>query len=458
LGCIAIIVVAAFSIVFFVVIIQRKKLTTHTPPGFQNSANNNNNQNLTPISKANSEEHLIALRKIQDLEKEIIAIKSSLQKSPQTSAEKFRKTFNFLSSNWAFLSVIGSIIILFYIQLAFGVDYFESFRSISIERDLSEFYRIQGDIMAGNFELYAAKGAYKKALEINPHNVLAFYGLASSEVFDLEEGQKYLDIQLADKKLDYLLLQRPADFHLYMLKAFLYEGHGDDQNAQVWAQTAININPKLSAGYTMLGYIKMKSNVDEGFKFFKTAVEKEPDNVIANNNLGYAYLLQNDYANAKKYLQIAASLSPKLSTAINLGDVALYTKDLSNAEYLFENTSKILEDPDIKPTESFLGSDMLCNYMPIKKGDVDTIKKYDIFSTIDDKKILLYYDLSFTYALNGNFEGANKLFEKAHTIYSPQSHSPFFASKLTSIKNLISVNPSAISWIDEHIAILNQTH
>lgn len=439
-GCISIIIFAA--VIFAWVAIQRREKKGKSSLDNEKKQQNND----------------LLLRRIQDIDEELALIRSEIQKDSQTQhhtlKSKLQKPFYFLSNHWGVLSFLGSLIILVYIQLAFGVDYFESFRNVSVDRNLSNFYREQGDIMLSNLDLEAAEGAYRKALEINPRNTLAFYGLAGSEIFKPEEGQKYADMQLAEKKLDFLLSQRPNDYHLYILKAVLYEARGDDENAQLWSEKAININPNLAAGYIELGYIKQKTDIDEAFNLFKEAVEKDPSNVMANNNLGYMYLIQGDYENARKHLETANYFSPKLITWIDLGDLALYTKDTKTAIHIFTLIQRTLEDPDIEKNENFIKGTILLNCMPVKLGDRETIKNHDSFPELDDKKTLTYYDLSFAYALNNDFEKADDLFEKANALDTFKSHNLFFAAKLVSIENLLDTNNDINSWIDTHIQIL----
>lgn len=454
----------------FLLIAYRKRLTSYITPmlnSFSGWAGNlkkailpqNNSDSEYPASIAR-EENLEILKKVQLLEQEIISLKSSLDPTPPTLRQSIQNLISYISTHWAFLSFLGSIVILFYIQFEFHVDYFENFRDVSTQKKLSDFYRIEGDNLLDIFDFEAAKGAYTKALEIDPNNELALYRLAISQVFEPGEGRTYTDHYTAERKLNHLIEKFPDDYRLYLLKSNLYDAKGDIKTAREWIEEALKKNRNCSFCYTQLGYLNQKSNADvlESAKDYEKALELDPSNIYALNNLGFTYLLRNDYENAEKYLGSAYYWSPRLYTVTTWGDVALYSNNLELAKRRYEAAQLILEDPNIKPTDPLIGGSVVYNYMPLERGDIETIKKFDIFSTINDKKIMCYYDLSFTYALLRDFDRADEFFNKANALDSIRHYDQFFANKLVSIKNLVQASPDVISWINDHISKLNQNH
>jgi hypothetical protein len=136
--------------------------------------------------------------------------------------------------------------------------------------------------------------------------------------------------------------------------------------------------------------------------------------------------------------------------------VALFSNDLEKAEIYFGEALQILEDPNIKPTESFLGGKIVFNYMPLKPGDTDTTKYSIDFVTVESKKSMLYYDLSFVYALKGNYKRANQMFASARKFDAFETYDSYFAHKLVSVEGFIAPDPEVVSWIDDHIEALNQ--
>ncbi|RPI81717.1 MAG: hypothetical protein EHM41_20010, partial [Chloroflexi bacterium] len=146
------------------------------------------NSTDTFAASVSNEERARLLRKVNELEVELFELKAALHPPAPSLINKLQNAFRFGIQHWALFSLLGSIILAFYIQFAFGVDYFESFREIRATKDLSEFYRAQGDIMLEKQEFDAAKEAYNRAIEIDANNTQAVYGLAKSQVFDPIEG------------------------------------------------------------------------------------------------------------------------------------------------------------------------------------------------------------------------------------------------------------------------------
>jgi tetratricopeptide (TPR) repeat protein len=392
-------------------------------------------------------EHIRILRKVHELEEEIQELKSLIRRPLATPRERIQKFLNYFAQNWAFLSLIGTILLVIYIQLAFGVDYFESYRDIKISRELSGFYQQQGDTLIGMLELDAAKAAYQRAIDIDKYNQKAMYGLAKAQALDPIEGKKYFVPEVAGAKIEYLLKKFPDDPQLYFLKGQLYYQLNDKEDAIRFTKESINKDPKFTAGYIQLGFLYQDMDIDTATMYYQKAFDEDPNNTMANNNLGFIHMLNGDFKNAIAYLETAYHRSPMLITAVNLGDAHLYSANLPLAKAYYLFALNIIESPS-EETERYIGSDWLYNAMPLQPGDKETIKYWAKFSTVDQKRMLIYYDLSFYYALEGNTTSANDYFSKAQELDQSRIYNTFFSAWMHSIENFVPMESSARSWFE----------
>jgi tetratricopeptide (TPR) repeat protein len=392
------------------------------------------------------------LERVHRLEEEIELLKTQLQpkrrwvwllRVPQRFA-------GFLITNWALVSFLLALLTLLYVKVVFDVDYFEDYRNISTTKKLSEFYRQLGDRMMADSEWKAAEDAYRSALEVNPHNVEATYGIAKAQVFQPLEGETYYAPEVVDVKLDYLLSVFPDDYQLYFLKGTQYLLQGDNDNAESWFRKAVDKNPSFAAGYISLGYTYQRDlDFEEAIENFETALELDPDSANAHNNLGYMYILLARYELAIEHLETAYSLSPRLLTALNLGDAYRHAGNFSAALRWHQFALSAMGEPGVE-SERYVGGRWLFNYMPEEPGDLETTRYYVEVGSVTQKRIFLHYALSIDYALNGDFEAAEREFETANQLDLSQQYNGFFVNRISSIENSLELSGDTLDWFEEH--------
>jgi tetratricopeptide (TPR) repeat protein len=398
----------------------------------------------------------LLLKRLNQLEDEIGVLKTVVGKPQKVVlAQRVRSLANFMLSYWTLLSFIVAIIIILYVKTAFGVDYFENYRDISTNKKLSEFYRNLGDKMMEDLEFKAAVEAYRKALDINKNNAQATYGIAKAQVFQPLDGQKYYATGVAEAKVNYLLDQFPNDYHVSFLKAIAYEDRGDLDNAKLWVEKAIAKNPNFVGGYNYLGYIhKQMGDEQSAVESYEKALEIDDNSWVAHNNLGSHYLVHMEFDQALSQLEKAQGLSPNLITALNLAIANRYAGNYSDALYNIQWASEIADRPDMENDDLMEGGWVTQN-MPIRKEDIgNTDRHVWLFDPIE-KRILLKYNLSFDYALNGDYDSANKAFDEAQQLDKHKHYSEFFANEIRSLQNFVIKNKEARTWFREHLLILS---
>jgi hypothetical protein len=92
--------------------------------------------------------------------------------------------------------------------------------------------------------------------------------------------------------------------------------------------------------------------------------------------------------------------------------------------------------------------------MPLQPGDLVTPTNYVEIYELQQKQMLVHYNLSFGYALTGDFEGAEKEFAAANQLDPYQDYNDFFASKMGSIVNLVNMSDTSRAWFENHRAFL----
>lgn len=125
-----------------------------------------------------------------------------------------------------------------------------------------------------------------------------------------------------------------------ILEAIAYQRIGDEDNVYR-SLTTLKPSTKLHSGDKNLAR-QLNSNGVSAFKagsingavtLFKKALDADPSDVEAANNLGFAYCLNGDYRNSAIYLQNALELDPDRSNAwFNLAQLLALNDDPSDAQ------------------------------------------------------------------------------------------------------------------------------
>jgi|GEM_PF-1412443 len=389
-------------------------------------------------------------RRIIALEKELALLKTDLGLVRPTHplVGALKTATDFAIANWVLLSFVAAIGTALYVKFHFGIDYFESYRDLATKKMLSEFYRRLGDRLMVNSEWEAAEEAYRGALEINPTNIQATYGVAKVRIFQPLKGQKYYSPEVADAKLDYLIEHTPEDAQLYFLKSINRLDQGDRDTARELLQKCLSVDPRFVGAHLQMGYLLMGTGeITQAIASFKRTLELDPSYSLANNNLGFCCLITLQLDEAIRCLRLAYKVCPNLLTALNLGNAYRFAGDFASALSWHRSMIAVIGQPDIEK-ERYVGGAWLYNFMPLRKGDTDTIRRNVEVFTFAQKKCIAFFALAFDLALTGDFANANKKFDQARALDTAGEYGSFLINKIESMLNLLALAPDAAAWFE----------
>lgn len=396
------------------------------------------------------------LKRLHELEDRIQEIKAEIEPSTETRLRRcLRKTPMFVLSNWTlFAFLIAAVWAYWY----YGVSYFESQRNVAESKQAAEFYRKLGDRLMLYGERDAAADAYRNALKINPNNMEATRGTLKTQVFDSLEGQSNIIPEVVDQKLAYLnnlITDSRERFILSYFKGERYEEQEKYDQAKAAYEESIKLNPDFVYGYVALAYdsILAGDGVDYGMKQLNEALKRDPNSAIALNNLGFCYMVKGEFSDALGLFDRARQISPYLEVWVNLGEAQRYKGDADSLQEALDAHKRALEllSNDKDEDESDIAGDLAVNFMPEEVGDNVTPTSWITFTNMDEKRTLVYYELSFDYAMKHDWKKADQSFERAFKLDEPQTYAEFVVNKIQSIEKFSQRKPdkSAIHWFEK---------
>ncbi len=371
------------------------------------------------------------------------------------------------------------------------------------------------EIYKGNYD--KAISDFNRALELDPDNIIAYLGRAYGyfgrrdfesatadfdRVLELAAENDYFyrahaycgksEYDKAIGELNTLIAQNPQDGYAYLLRGYSYTYLGrydlaiaDLQNAVVLNpydhfsgyfnlanaysekgdfdlaleayQKALQFNPYYPDLYVGLGYVYMgKAEFEKAIEHFDAAIELDPQYMfIASNNAGFVSTLTLDLEKAVAYLETARSISSNPLTLLNLGDAYLLSGNAENALTYQKEALAILEMEGVEKIKTAQGT-WLYNYLPLNKNDQKTIQYYVRVPDIPGKRVFGHYDLSYSYALLGDFASADREFMIAYELDPVKSYSQYFAYKIHTIQNLLEMEQESQNWFESHREILEE--
>jgi tetratricopeptide (TPR) repeat protein len=392
-----------------------------------------------------------------ELEERLEKLEAGLKalQTPPEPPSRLARLSKFLIANWVLLSFVAAMLTAVYVKFNFGVDYFRDYRSIQAKNTLTAFYTHMGDVLMGRAEWRAAEDAYRNALQIDPGNTTATLGVVKAQIFKPEDGSQFYAAEVVDAKLAYLLAMYPHDAQLMFLKANRLEDEQDTAQAIEWHKKAIETDPNTFGSYFALGYIQMtfpNFNMDEAEKNMNRALTLDPDFPELNENLGYAYLLTQDFTQAQKYLQRGYQLAPAWDKACSIADTFRIQGKLD--ETLRYRRWALKELETAKPTERSVEATSAWNYMPLRKDDRKTIENTIFVRSPQEKRAFTHYNFSLDYAMLQNFKLAESERTFALSLDTDHEYLDYFADIGESLKRLAPMNQATAQWLQENDAKL----
>lgn len=295
----------------------------------------------------------------------------------------------FLVSYWVLMSFAAAIATATYVKFAFNIDYFESYRNAAAVKRLSEFHRQMGDEMFLRNNWKEALVSYHAATAANPANTDAAVGLVKAGVLLPEEGHEFCDPSIVMSKLDKLREIYPNDPQVAYLDALQAFDSGQIEKATKLCDTVLAKHRRFSGGYLLKAYLQQRNADFSGAsETLEALLAFDPNNGMAQSNIGYCYLLLGKAESAMKQLENGMQNYPSMVNAISLAEVKRMAGDFEGAERMLDLSDRLFAMPGMED-EYFVGGQWLWNYLPERSGDVKSSIATITCATLDQKKSVL---------------------------------------------------------------------
>jgi cellulose synthase operon protein C len=171
----------------------------------------------------------------------------------------------------------------------------------------SNFYDLFGTALFENRKDFSgAEAAFRKAVELDKNNSDALAKLAEVQVAEGSVSQALAtDLQS--------IKDHPRDINFYILAGDMYQSQSNWDQAKAMYQQALNIQPDNPVASNNLAYLILRQggNVDVALAMAQTARRGMPDLPSAADTLGFAYYQKGVYQAAIDMFQEALRLSEK---------------------------------------------------------------------------------------------------------------------------------------------------
>jgi tetratricopeptide (TPR) repeat protein len=259
---------------------------------------------------------------------------------------------------------------------------------------------------------------YRKAIEIDPGNALAYNNLGNTLV-----NLKRLDEAEVSHRKAIELDPNNASAH-YNLGIALYQlkRYGEAEAAY---RKAIELDPTFALNYNNLGVtLRSSKRLDEAEAAFRKVIEVDPNLALAYNNLGGTLSDLRRYHEAEAALRKAIELDPNAASAYNnLGNALRSLKRLDEAEATYRKAIEL--DPNNASAHYNLGIAL----NELKRYD-EAEAAYRKTIELDPNYVLAHNNLSILLRLLHREQEALAAIEKA-LLLTPQS--PLYLLALASI-------------------------
>jgi putative PEP-CTERM system TPR-repeat lipoprotein len=203
-----------------------------------------------------------------------------------------------------------------------------------IETFLSHRDDVQMQLLSTHFLLMQADyAAAKKSYDKLPDNVLEqpiCKGFLAR--FQLNDGNP--EVALTNAEIAYKAA--PNNRNLILL-LFVYDTLKQSESAMTLLKGHVEKYPKDLAARMLVAERQLAFDLPSAMNTYRIALEQQPDNYIANNNLAYLYLQQGDVDKAKPYGHKAVELQPENAAALDtLAQIYMAEKDYEEALELYD--------------------------------------------------------------------------------------------------------------------------
>lgn len=191
----------------------------------------------------------------------------------------------------------------------------------------------------------------KKLLRTNPNNFQVLFNLG--DALRISNNQEDA-IRYYNEAISTIFYDSEKYWPIYYALAVSYDRNNEWDKAEENLQKALKLSNRHPQVLNYLGYswLKNGTNTDKAVAFILEAYEKEPNDGVIIDSLGWVYFKTGDYKNAILYLEKASELNPQNAIiSDHLGDAYWLGGRKNEAVYLWKQAlrqKEEKEDLDIK--------------------------------------------------------------------------------------------------------------
>lgn len=212
-------------------------------------------------------------------------------------------------------------------------------KALEIGAERPRLHNNLGNTLVRLGRLGAAQAAYRKALELDPEYLFAMNNL----VLALYRGGER---DLARQVLAKAQMSWPRVSFFYSTAGYLSYLEGDHPAALTSFQEAIRLNPDSPAALNNIGALLLESAAPDTdpLPFLMRAIEKNPDNVLFRDTLGWYYFKKGMFSEATIEIGKAFLYDPKnLEVRVHFATVLEW---IGKEQEALEQWTKVLELAD----------------------------------------------------------------------------------------------------------------
>ena len=186
----------------------------------------------------------------------------------------------------------------------------------------------------------------KKLLRLNPNNFQILFNLA--DVLRISNNQ--IDaIKYYNEAISTIFYESEKYWPIYYAVAVSYDRNNEWDKAEENLEKALKLSNRHPQVLNYLGYswLKNGTNTDKAISFILEAYEKEPNDGVIIDSLGWVYFKTGDYKSAITYLEKASELNPQNAIiSDHLGDAYWLGGRKNEAVYLWKQALKQKEESE----------------------------------------------------------------------------------------------------------------
>ena len=219
--------------------------------------------------------------------------------------------------------------------------------AIQINPKIEQFWLTYGNIQIIENKLEDAELSFRKVIELNKDNVIAYYNLAKLliKIDEIDNTKTLSPLRLLDAVQNY---KKTIEIKPYFAEAHINLGNvlvklGKLDESEICYEKAIKLKPNYFEVYNKLGIVQKElGKLKDAETSYKKAIKIKPDFAVAHNNLGNIFSKLGYLDEAEISYRKALKIEPEFALAyVNLGALLHKIDDLDEAEISYRKALKI---------------------------------------------------------------------------------------------------------------------